>query len=252
MDTATTARSAMPRPRADALRNRERIVVAAREMFVAHGPEVPFDEIARRAGVGNATVYRHFPDRRALVRGVVCHVFENVSRLAETALDGDTDPYDALCDFVHAAADERTSALCPMLADDFDSDHPSLVEVRVRIERLLAEVLDRAVNAGQLRTDVSANDLLLAVSQLTRPLPGRSGTGTGRFAHRHLQVFLDGLRAPARSVLPGDPPSLEDLRQQSCARHSPATGRPARGATGAAVTACVVTGGSPTSTTGEE
>ena len=57
----------VPRPRADALRNRERLVTAAREMFVEFGCAVPYDEIARRAGVGNATLYRHFPSRAALV-----------------------------------------------------------------------------------------------------------------------------------------------------------------------------------------
>ena len=76
MQTATPAARKAPRPRADALRNRERIVTAAREMFVEHGPDVPLDDIARRAGVGNATVYRNFPDRDALVREVVCSVMD--------------------------------------------------------------------------------------------------------------------------------------------------------------------------------
>ncbi|MEU8765101.1 helix-turn-helix domain-containing protein, partial [Streptomyces sp. NPDC048659] len=61
----------VPRPRADALRNRERIVTAAREMFVEFGAQVPLDEVARRAGVGNATLYRNFPERADLVREVV-------------------------------------------------------------------------------------------------------------------------------------------------------------------------------------
>ena len=66
-DTAAPVRRA-PRPRADALRNRERIVTAAREMFVEFGSQVPYDEVARRAGVGNATLYRNFPERADLVR----------------------------------------------------------------------------------------------------------------------------------------------------------------------------------------
>ncbi|MFD9068694.1 TetR/AcrR family transcriptional regulator, partial [Streptomyces lasiicapitis] len=74
METATVAQRRTTRPRADALRNRERIVTAAREMFVEQGPEAPLDEIARRAGVGNATVYRHFPDRGELVHHVVLSV----------------------------------------------------------------------------------------------------------------------------------------------------------------------------------
>lgn len=57
------APTAVPRPRADAVRNRERILTAAREAFVESGSATPFDEVARRAGIGNATLYRHFPDR---------------------------------------------------------------------------------------------------------------------------------------------------------------------------------------------
>ncbi|MGW0901851.1 TetR/AcrR family transcriptional regulator, partial [Streptomyces goshikiensis] len=68
------APSRVPKPRADAVRNRERILVAAREMLVETGVEAPLDEIARRAGVGNATLYRHFPDRAALVHHVVLFV----------------------------------------------------------------------------------------------------------------------------------------------------------------------------------
>lgn len=86
VETATRVQRRVPRPRADALRNRERIVAAAREMFVEFGPEVPFDEIARRAGVGNATVYRNFPDRDALAREVVCSVMDRTSERAESAI----------------------------------------------------------------------------------------------------------------------------------------------------------------------
>ena len=75
---AATARHA-PRARAlrvDALRNRERIVAAARDLFTEVGSQAPIDEVARRAGIGNATVYRHFPDRDALVLAVVRSVLE--------------------------------------------------------------------------------------------------------------------------------------------------------------------------------
>ncbi|MFD5552436.1 TetR/AcrR family transcriptional regulator [Streptomyces sp. NPDC127068] len=216
MATTTSAPRPTPRPRADALRNRERIVVAAREMFVEDGPQVRIDEIARRAGVGNATVYRHFPDRRALVHGVVCHVFQNISQLAEAALADERDPFAALCTFVHESVDVRTSALCPMLADDFDVDHPTLVETRNRIEKLVGALLERAKESGQLRPDIAVTDLLLAVGQLTRPLPGRDAASSRSFAQRQLQVFLDGLMAPARSELPGTPITLEELRTQPC------------------------------------
>ncbi|MFF4752529.1 TetR/AcrR family transcriptional regulator [Streptomyces sp. NPDC002514] len=213
MQTATAVQRKASRPRADALRNRERIVGAAREMFVEHGPDVPLDDIARRAGVGNATVYRNFPDRDALVREVVCSVMDRTARVAEEALAETGDAFAALEGFVHAAADERISALCPMVSSTFDQDHPDLEAARERTERLIAEVMDRAKVAGQLRPDVGVGDVTVAVAQLSRPPAGVGCLSVDRFVHRHLQLFLDGLRAPARSVLPGTAATLEDLRQ---------------------------------------
>ncbi|MFF4564136.1 TetR/AcrR family transcriptional regulator [Streptomyces sp. NPDC001435] len=201
------------RPRADALRNRERIVTAAREMFVEHGPDAPLDEIARRAGVGNATVYRNFPDRDALVREVVCSVMDRTVRAAEQALAETGDAFEALERFVHVSADERIAALCPMISSTFDEHHPDLEAARERVEQIVGELMDRAREAGLLRPDVGVGDLLVAVAQLSRPLAGTGCLSADRFVHRHLQLFLDGLRAPARSVLPGTTVTMEDLRQ---------------------------------------
>ncbi|MCX5524688.1 TetR/AcrR family transcriptional regulator [Streptomyces bobili] len=214
MQSATApAQRKVPRPRADALRNRERIVTAAREMFVELGPDVPLDDIARRAGVGNATVYRHFPDREALVREVVCFVLDRTAEAAAEALAETGDAFGALERFVHVAADERVSALCPMIAGAFDQSHPDLVATRMRFEQLVDEVMERARQAGQLRDDVGYGDLMVAVAQLSRPPAGTACLSADRFLHRHLQLFLDGLRAPARSVLPGAAVTMEDLRQ---------------------------------------
>lgn len=213
MQTATPVQRRATRPRADALRNRERIVAAAREMFVEFGPDVPLDEIARRAGVGNATVYRNFPDRDALVREVVCSVMDRMSAEAERALAETGDAFEALSRFVHAAADERISALCPMVAGTFDKCHPDLEAARRRCERLVQELMERAMVAGQLRTDVGVGDLMVAAAQLSRPPAGTGCLSADRFVHRHLQLFLDGLRAPARSELPGSAVTMEDLRQ---------------------------------------
>lgn len=211
--TAPSARRASPRPRADALRNRERIITAAREMFVEHGPQVPLDEIARRAGVGNATLYRNFPDRDALVREVLCSVMDRTAEAAKCALAETGDAFAALERFAHAAAEERISALCPMVSSTFDRNHPDLEAARERVEALIAEVMDRAKAAGQLRTDVGVGDLMVAAAQLSRPPAGTACLDADRFVHRHLQLFLDGLRAPARSVLPGTAVTMEDLRQ---------------------------------------
>jgi AcrR family transcriptional regulator len=211
--TATPTARKVTRPRADALRNRERIVTAAREMFVEFGPDVPLDDIARRAGVGNATVYRNFPDRDALVREVVCSVLDRTVRAGQVALAETGDAFGALERFVHASADERISALCPMMSSTFDQFHPDLEAARERAERIVEEVMDRAKAAGQLRPDVGVGDVMIAVAQLSRPPAGTGCLSADRFVHRHLQLFLDGLRAPAPSVLPGAAVTMEDLRQ---------------------------------------
>ncbi|MCZ7431710.1 TetR/AcrR family transcriptional regulator [Streptomyces sp. WMMC1477] len=199
--------------RADALRNRERIVDAARELFAELGAEVPLDEVARRAGVGNATLYRNFPDRGALVLGVVQRVTDRIAERAERALGDAGDPFEALCGFVSGAVEERIGALCPLITQTVDHEHPEWVASRDRLQVFVDAVLVRAQEAGAVRTDVAVGDLLMALSQLSRPLPG---TGCGRFEPfmaRHIQLFLDGLRAPAGSELPGSPVTLEALRQ---------------------------------------
>ncbi|MFE7775730.1 TetR/AcrR family transcriptional regulator [Streptomyces sp. NPDC057445] len=215
MSTATdTAVRRAGRPRADALRNRERIVSAAREVFVEFGPEVPLDEIARRAGVGNATLYRNFHDRATLIHEVVLSVMARTAERAEEAAAEEADPFAALTRFTYAAADERIGALCPMLSGGFDKDHPELLAERDRLEEAVQGLMDRAQAAGRLRPDVAVGDLMVAISQLTRPLPGTVCPDMDRFTHRHLQLLLDGLEAPARSELPGAAATLEDLRHK--------------------------------------
>ncbi|MFI9587867.1 TetR/AcrR family transcriptional regulator [Streptomyces sp. NPDC052236] len=201
-------------PRADALRNRERIVAAAREMFVEHGAEVPFDEIARRAGVGNATLYRHFPERSALIYEVILLVLSRTTERAHEAAAEEADAFAALRRFVHAAADERVGALCGLLSGSIGRDHPELelTAERARLDEAVQALFTRAQDEGRLRHDIAIGDLVIGLSQLTRPLPGTACMNLDRFVHRHLELFLDGLEAPARSTLPGSAVTMEDLR----------------------------------------
>ncbi|MFD0277930.1 TetR/AcrR family transcriptional regulator [Kitasatospora sp. NPDC127111] len=207
--TAEPART--PKLRADASRNRERIVLAARDVFVEHGADAPLDEIAKRAGVGNATLYRNFPDRKALIREVALLVKNRILALAETAPAESDGPFDALQRFVHATVEEKVGALCPILTSAVDPFDPELVEIRERLTAAVGDLMERARQAGELRPDVDHGDLFIAMSQLTRPLPGTSCRLLDEFVHRHLQLFLDGLRAPARSALPGRAATFEDF-----------------------------------------
>jgi AcrR family transcriptional regulator len=183
--STTAERSVVPRLRADASRNHERIVAAAREAFVEHGVEVTLDQIARRAGVGNATIYRHFADRSELIRQVTLEVMNRVVALAESVLADEPDAFEALRRFVHGAANEQIGALCSMLSNGCELIAEDLDEKRVRVERALSGIMDRARNAGLLRPDIAPGDILIALSQLTRPLPGTACLNLHRFVDRH-------------------------------------------------------------------
>jgi AcrR family transcriptional regulator len=219
VDTAAGPRTAPARAvrlRADATRNRERIVAAASEALAEFGPDVPLDEdeLARRAGVGNATLYRHFTDRTELIRQVTLSVMARATERAEAALAEEPDAFAALCRFVFEAAQERIGTLCTMLSTTFDHHDPAVAAQAERLQNAVAAIMDRAQSDGLLRDDIAVGDVMVALTQLTRPLPGTGCVGMDRFVHRHLQLFLDGLRAPARSVLVGSPATLEDLKDQ--------------------------------------
>ncbi|WP_184829163.1 TetR family transcriptional regulator [Jiangella mangrovi] len=207
---ATAERKAQS-ARVDATRNRERIIAAAREAFVEHGPTVPLDAIAHRAGVGNATLYRHFADRQELIHVVASYSMARITEQAEAALDEEPDAFEALRRFVHRAADERVGALCSLLFEGFDKNDPHVVDARLRLEAAVTRLMDNARESGELRPDVGLGDLMVAITQLTRPVAGTACAQVERFMHRHLQLFLDGLRAPARSELSGTAVTFEDF-----------------------------------------
>ncbi|MCT2593105.1 TetR/AcrR family transcriptional regulator [Streptomyces sp. N2-109] len=212
MAAAVSTRTGGPRLRADAVRNRERIMQAAGEAFVQFGPDVPLDEIARDAGVGNATLYRHFPDRESLVKQVVLTLMDQISERAEAAHNEVPDAFDALCRFVFEAAEQRVGALCPVLTKHVDQSDPEILAARNRLETVATNLMNWARRSGQLREDVGFGDVIVALTQLARPLPGTGCAEIRRFTHRHLQIFLDGLRAPSRSQLTGSAATFNDLR----------------------------------------
>jgi AcrR family transcriptional regulator len=201
--------------RADARRNRERIIEAARDVFLEHGPDAPLDAIAERAGVGNATLYRNFADRQELLVGVALASIDAIVGHAEAALADDVDPFEGLRRFAHSAADERIGSLCSVFCGGLDRPDPRAVEARRRLERAVDRVIARARRSGQLRDDVDRGDLIVPITQLTRPAPGTVSADFVRFIHRHLELFLDGLHAPARSTLPGSAATLEDLQRRN-------------------------------------
>lgn len=202
--------------RADARLNRAQIVTAARELIAAHGPDASTEEIARRAEVGVATVYRHFPDRPALVRAVALESFQHVVELARAAEDDEPSAWRALTRLLHDAVTELRLAtwLSIWFASTWDDLRRDPENQRLR--RVLINILDRLVRAAQsddaLRPDVGAVDLVLMLATVLRPIPGVPNELTQRGAARHLDILLDGLRAEhAVSALPVPAPTLPSL-----------------------------------------
>ncbi|WP_373297047.1 TetR/AcrR family transcriptional regulator [Streptomyces brasiliensis] len=185
------------RTRTDALRNRERIVAAACDMFVEYGPDAPMDEIARRAGIGNATLYRHFADRRALTHAVLLSVVIRTAERAEAAAQvaaAGGDPCAALSRFAHRALDDKIGALCGLFVNGGESPSAEIAARAARLEAAVKELMERARKDGGLRSDVTLKDLMLAISRLARPLPGIDSPASD--LHRQLQLFLNGLKTP--------------------------------------------------------
>lgn len=200
------------RTRADAVRNREQILRAAVDLMVEQGPTVPLEMIARRAGVGIATLYRHFPDRMVLFRQVALDVLTQSAAAAKAALAEEPDAFTALTRYLHDAIDLRIGVVVPMLAERVLSED-DLTTARDASQNALAEVVRAAHEEGSLRQDVGSGDIGLLMIRMTPPLPvAISPEDNHRLSHRHLELVLDGLlRFLAVDTLPGRPLELEEL-----------------------------------------
>jgi AcrR family transcriptional regulator len=168
--------------RADAQRNLERVLDAATEVFAASGPDSSVDEIARRAGVGHATVFRRFPTKDALMAAVVERRVQELRSLAEEALRSD-DPGAAFVDFVWKVAELHASARGLHQCLVHCIDDPACAE----LELLAEQVVARAQRAGAVRRDVEPRDVPPLVRSALVAAPEHQW-------RRYVEVVLDGLR----------------------------------------------------------
>jgi AcrR family transcriptional regulator len=185
--------------RSDAARNRAAILAAARELF-ASGRDVPMYEIGRRAGVGQATLYRHFPDRPAVVAAITREHIERIEAIAAAA--GDADQPVVL---VLAAGAEMLVCIHDLLGilRDDATLAPILDELRRRMLAVLETTLERSSAGGLVRDDVDAHDLMLVLKMVNGALVGVSATDErAAAAKRALELALGGLCTGA-----GRPPS---------------------------------------------
>lgn len=159
--------------RADAEHNREALLTAARQLLAERGPDAPLDEIARAAGVANATLYRHFPTRAELILAVYASEVAGLGTLAEqllTAADPDRALTDWLRAFVRHVATKRELALA--LPDGPGDQRGALFAEWHATMRTAAErLVERARTAGAVRSQVDARDLLALVSAIAMTSP---------------------------------------------------------------------------------
>jgi AcrR family transcriptional regulator len=191
---ATTDRPAKaPRkPRADAVRNRARVLEAAKAVFGQGGPEASLEAVARRAGVGIGTLYRHFPTREALFEAVYRREVEQLVELAGD-LKAAAGPAEALRHWMRANV-EFIATKKGMVAALALAAHgsPELVAYSLdRLARAAGDLLRRAAEAGEIRADIGPEDLLRALVGLCYA-QDRPGWQAGVL--RLVDVFVDGLR----------------------------------------------------------
>jgi AcrR family transcriptional regulator len=176
--------------RIDARRNRQRVVTAARRCMARDGLDAGMDEIAKAAGVGVGTVYRHFPTKDELVEALANERFERLRDVALEALDRD-DPGAAFDNFIRTCAQIQAEdrALSEVLVTRPET--MGRAADRVGILELTDKVLKRAQKAGAVRKDADARDVPMIMCALA---------GTYRNPHadtdRYITIVLDGLRAP--------------------------------------------------------
>lgn len=196
--------------RKDAQRNRELVLAAARAVYAEQGVEAPLDVIARRAGVGNATLYRRFPDRAALIEAVFHATLAAVIDAGEEARRAE-DPWAGLNAYLERvfsvlAADRGANDLMTTGIEGV----PTLEKLHVHNAETFGTLLDRCRRQGLVRADVVTEDLLLGLAALGRAAPALQSAVPGSW-RRPLALLIDGLRAEGAHELPTKPLTPDQL-----------------------------------------
>ncbi len=206
--------------RGEAARNDERILAAAREVFIADA-EAPISAVAARAGVGISAIYRRWPGKEDLIRQLCADGLRLYVQEAEAALDDDGDAWEAFAGFLRRIIEADVHSLTVRLAGTFRPT-PEMFADGQRADELNARLVTRTQKKAGLRRDVRPEDLAAILEQITAIRPGLFGDAvrTAELRERYLALILDGLRSPD-TKLPGRPPTSEELLR----RWMPRTGR---------------------------
>jgi AcrR family transcriptional regulator len=181
------------KPRADAIRNRERVLEAAKAVFNQGGPEASLEAVARRAGVGIGTLYRHFPTREALYEAVYRREVEQLVELAKHLVEIKVAPVEALRRWLRAGVEfmAMKKGMAAALATAARGS-PELVAYSLdRLTRAVGLLLQRSAAAGEIRTDIDPEDLLRVLVSMCY---AHDGAAWQAKVLRLVDVFIDGLR----------------------------------------------------------
>ena len=196
MDDRKDRSAASRKPRADAQRNRIHLIEVARAAFTELGAEVALEEIARRAGVGIGTLYRHFPTKDALLTEVYRHAVEQLAvaaaRLSETLA-----PVDALREWMRLFVDyiATKQVMAPALGAMVGGTASLYASSGPTIRTAISQLIDRAVANGDIGRDIEPLDLLRAVMGVANV---NNGPGWQASANGLIDILIDGLRAQQR------------------------------------------------------
>jgi AcrR family transcriptional regulator len=186
-------------PRADARRNREAVIAAAKKLFADEGLEAQIPDVAKAAKVGVGTVYRHFPTKADLIAALAGERFERLAEKAREELEAE-DPWEGLCGFIRFSAqiqaDDR--GLCDVMGS-----RPEVMGAAaeaVGLDELCGQLVHRAQRSGNLRKDLEWRDIPMIACALGG-ITKAQGPGAGRWP-RLVEIVIDGLGAPAGTRLP--------------------------------------------------
>ncbi len=184
--------------RADARRNRERVIAAARDVFGEQGRDAQMDDVARAAAVGVGTVYRHFPTKEALLEALAVDAFERITVIAQENLAHVSDPWEAFTQTLWQGAEILATdrALSEVMAE-VPGPVPVGLDTQRELNETMAELIHRAIEAGALRPDTVLDDVpmvMCGVGAATR----KSHMCPGSW-RRHMTIVIDGLRAASAS-----------------------------------------------------
>lgn len=193
--------------RSDAVRNRTAILKAAAAMFATYGERVDVREIARCAGVGMGTLYRHFSTKDDLLETVLHEKFAEWTRTARQAAANQSDPAKALSGFLHDALERQAQhrALVERFAEGWETTS-GIASCRRELHPVIDDLLTRCHEAGVLRPGVKSEDISLLLIALGRISQLAAAQERPEMWQRALQIALDGLRSTHQAALPGDAP----------------------------------------------